>query len=228
MKTSHSEVPLRTDDQLARMGFSAAMSALLRFFLVHSDEPMHLRGLEHLLGTGSRSLQRDLAALAELGALQRRPGTGRRINYVVDKDWPLWPAIRALVVGLTHPSWLIRDALLTVEGVDAAFVYGSVARGTASADSDVDVFVVGDQVNTRLMHERLQEVAMLTGRQVNPGVYSYRKLAEGLARPDSSSRRFLREVFAGPKSWVGGSVSAVEPLAIASGATFMPPVDHAP
>ena len=57
-------------------------------------------------------------------------------------------------------------------------------------------------MDTRALHERLQELAMLTGRQVNPGIYSYRKLAEGLGRPDSLSRRFLREVFAGPKTWV--------------------------
>ncbi|WP_434478375.1 nucleotidyltransferase domain-containing protein [Gemmatimonas sp.] len=215
-------------DQLTRLGFSPTTVALLRFLLVHADEPIHLRGLQQALGAGSRSLQRDLATLMALGALQQRTGAGRRIDYVVDKGWALWPALRALVIGLTPPSWLIRDALRTVDGIDAAFVYGSTARGTANADSDVDVFVLGNEVDTRALHRGLQSVAMLTGRPVNPGIFTYRELAEGLGRPDASTRRFLREVLAGPKTWVGGSVSALEPLAIASDAAFSPPVEYAP
>ncbi len=95
------------------------------------------------------------------------------------------------MIGLTPPSWLIRDALRTVDGIDAAFASGSTARGTANADSHVDVFVFGNEVY-------------------------------------SSTRRFLREVLAGRKTWAGGSVSALEPLAIASDAAFSPPVEYAP
>jgi len=112
---------------------------------------------------------------------------------------------------------------LRASSVCSVGVATATARGTADASSDVDVFVLGDALDVRALHRRLQEVAMVTGRQVNPGLYTYQKLAERLGRPDASSRRFLREVFAGPKAWVGGSVEAIEPLAVASGATFTPP-----
>jgi predicted nucleotidyltransferase len=48
-----------------------------------------------------------------------------------------------------------RRLLLGVDGIDAAFVYGSVARGTARPDSDLDLFLVtvadlGQQQQERL------------------------------------------------------------------------------
>lgn len=63
-----------------------------------------------------------------------------------------------------------QQLLAGFEGVEGAFVYGSVARGTARPGSDVDLFVVtvgelGPEVRARLISaaERLQH-GLDTGR----------------------------------------------------------------
>jgi predicted nucleotidyltransferase len=211
-------------DRLALLGLRGSLVDLLRYFAVHPDERVHLRRLEHLFGPKSASFQRDLRALVELGALQRVDAASRRVEYELVGSWSSWPAIRSLIAGLSDPVVLVREALRGVGGVDAAFVYGSQASGRARPDSDVDVFVLGDALDRRALHRSLGEVALLTGRQVNPGLYTRIKLAERLGRPDSPSRRFLRNVLAGPKTWVAGDEDALRPLATAAGLSVLSPL----
>ena len=212
-------------DGLGLLGFRGSLADLLRYFAVHPRERIHLRRLEQLFGPKSASYQRDLRVLVELGALQRVDSSGspgRRVDYELVASWPLWPAIRTLVAELSSPVTLVREALRGVSGVDAAFVYGSHASGRARPDSDVDVFVLGDDIDRRALHRSLAEVVMLTGRQVNPGLYTPLTLAERLGRPDSPGRRFLRDVLAGPKMWVAGAEAAILPVAIAAGVGVSP------
>jgi hypothetical protein len=209
-----------SEDRLELLGFRPSLAELLRFLALHPTERVYLRRLEQLFGQKSASFQRDLRALVELGAI--RPvaalhGDARRIEYEVVMSWPLWSAIRTIVAELSGPGVLVREALRGVDGIEAAFIYGSEARGEARPDSDVDVFVLGDAVDRKALHRALAEVGLLTGRQVNPGLYSRLKLAERLGQADSVSRRFLHDVLGGPKTWIGGAIDALRPIAVAAG-----------
>lgn len=219
--SSFVRMPAASGDRLELLGFRHSLAELLRFLALHPSERIHLRRLEQLFGQKSASFQRDLRALVELGAIRRvataSPSAQRRVEYEVVMSWALWPAIRTIVAELSDPGVLVREALRGVGGIEAAFIYGSEARGQARPDSDVDVFVLGDAVDTKALHRALAEVGMLTGRQVNPGLYSRLKLAERLGQADSVSRRFLRDVLAGPKTWIGGAVDALRPIAVAAG-----------
>ncbi len=208
-------------DGLALLGIRGTKAELLRYLALHPDEPVHLRRLEQLFGPRSASFQRDLKALTELGALRRRPSCGgaaaRRVEYELVHEWALWPAVRSLIGALSDPVDLVRDAFRGVAGVDAAFIYGSLAHGSARPDSDVDVFVVGKSIDTRAMHRALVAVSVLVGRQVNPNVFTPIRLAEGLGQLHSPSRRFLSEVIGGPKRWICGEADALRPIAAAAG-----------
>ncbi len=191
------------------------MGDLLSYVMVHPGESVHLRGLERLFGERSESLQRDLRALVTLGALCRVP-SGRQVNYTVDPAWPLWPAIRSLVSELVDPVTLVGEALRGIAGVEAAFVYGSRAKGMARKDSDVDLFIFGDEVDVKALYRSLAEVAFITARQINPSIYTRMKLAERLGPAASPSRRFLGDILSGPKLWIAGAVDALRPIAAAA------------
>lgn len=75
---------------------------------------------------------------------------------------PLWPTLRRVVAQHSTLITLVREALQDVEGVATAFVYGSQATGTADAESDIDVFILGDAVDVRSMHHAFAEVSVLT------------------------------------------------------------------
>jgi hypothetical protein len=92
--------------------------------------------------------------MMELRALTREREGGRRV-YRVNETAPVWKAIRILVSSTADPSRLVEDALADVEGLEAAFIFGSVARGEQDETSDIDVLVVeSEDVNRRKLLER--------------------------------------------------------------------------
>lgn len=202
-------------DPILALGVSPSLTRLLRYFALRPGAKPGLRELQRQLGIGSLSSQRDLARLAALGVI-RRTGTGRSVRYELIESSPLWGALLQLVARGTTPEAMLGEALRDVEGVEAAFIFGSIAAGTARPDSDVDLFVVGDALDSRRFHRAVNEAGMLLGREVNPVKYTKTELAQRLA----GGARFLRETLSGPKEWVAGTPEAIAPIAIAAGVPF--------
>ena len=188
-------------DPLARVLASSALAHLVLYFVLHPDGAPHFRAIQRATGIASRSLQHELARLEELGML-RRERDGRLMRYRRVADHPRWQVFRDLVREFAAPVELLRVAVGSVPGIEAAFVYGSFARGDMNAESDIDVFALGDALkdrDTRLDLARgTLEASMLLGHEVNVTRYTRDKLA---ARRDGG---FLSAVLAGPKRWLVG------------------------
>lgn len=126
---------------------SEARARLLTHFAVYPASREHLRALERHTGLGKRSLQTELERLEAMG-LVRRQREGRRVRYVRDAAHPQWRAIDSLVRAYA-PALVLRDALRGVPGVEAAFVFGSAARGETRPDSDIDLSSTATESPTR-------------------------------------------------------------------------------
>ncbi|HEU4454597.1 MAG TPA: nucleotidyltransferase domain-containing protein, partial [Longimicrobium sp.] len=125
---------------------------------------------------------------------------GRRVVYRVDMASPRWPAFRALIRQLARPAEVMREVFSGVEGVDAAFVFGSHARGDTRPDSDVDLFVVGDETAQAAVRDPLSEAESLLGRDVDLVAYT----PERMASRAGAGSAFLERVFGEPQDWVAG------------------------
>lgn len=93
----------------------------------------------------------------------------------------------AKTVGLVE---LLRRALgPMVDRIDAAFVYGSIAKGTESTSSDIDLLVVSDRVSYAEIFEAARPVESVLGRSVNPNVMSSQEWREKRREEDSFATR---------------------------------------
>ncbi|HEV3052340.1 MAG TPA: nucleotidyltransferase domain-containing protein [Longimicrobium sp.] len=180
---------------------SRALAYLILYFLVHPDAAPHFRALQRATGLASRSLQHELARLQQLGMLQSERD-GRLMRYRRVADYPRWSPFRELVRQFADPGPVLRIALADVPGLEAAFIYGSCARGEMHPESDIDVFALGDtlkDVDTRLaLTQRTVEASVLLDREVSVTRYTRNKLE---ARRTGG---FLSSVLAGPKQWLVG------------------------
>lgn len=131
--------------------------------------------------------------------LVRREEEGRRIIYVRDSSNAQWRAIDSLV-GAYAPAEVLRDVLQDVPGVEAAFIFGSLARGDARPDSDIDLLVYGETEDAEL-GSALLEAALVLDRRVDYKPYDRDRFLRNAA-PGAS---FLPRVLAGPKRWLIGS-----------------------
>jgi len=88
---------------------------------------------------------------------------------------------------------LASDALIGVDGVTGICVYGSVARGQANEDSDIDVLVVGTDPKLRpsVLHKLLPE--KLRDGTVTISYYTWAELSEYLKRSPRFGAHLQRE-----------------------------------
>lgn len=92
-----------------------------------------------------KAAQRELATLEQI-ALVQRTRRGRQVFFRVETEHPLFADLRALLLksgGLALPR---QEALERVRGVQAAAIYGSVASGTDTGRSDIDLLVEFDDL----------------------------------------------------------------------------------
>ncbi|WP_051160781.1 nucleotidyltransferase domain-containing protein [Bradyrhizobium japonicum] len=113
-----------------------------------------------------------------------------------------FPELRSLIaktVGLREP---LRRALLPhSDRVAAAFVFGSVAKASDTATSDVDVMAVGDDLDYALLYEVFQAAETDLGRSVNPIFMTPEEWKRKKARPDS----FVDRISGQPKIFLIGN-----------------------
>lgn len=204
-------------DAFDGLGLSPALGRIIRYYLVRPDARPHQRALQRALDLGSASVRRETDRLQRLGVLRARQEENRTV-YTVAQRAPLWRALQDLAGTSGDPSAILRDALVDVEGIAAAFIFGSVARGTQREDSDIDLFVLEAAAFDRSrFHRRLTEVTLLLGREVRGIRYTPRQLGERLGDPAHPGHDFLREVLTGEQVWVAGSPGELAPIVAAAG-----------
>lgn len=187
-------------------GSKMLQKLILRFMLEPEAAP-HFRELQRGTRGGVRSLQGALRQLEARGLLVSE-GKGNRRHIRANISHPGWEALRAMVRAFVAPQDVLREAVARIPGIEAAFVFGSTARGEARPDSDVDLFVVGDEIPRLELARSVSESTAVLGREVNLVSYSRQELARRLARGD----HFLRTVAHAPKQWVLGDADAVAEL----------------
>lgn len=121
---------------------TGARGAVLALLLRTGAHPTGRR--VHSLLDGDHSLwsvQQALKALVELGIVEQTT-VGPSIIYSINEDHATVPSLRRLVdpVGMLTE---VIEAQIDTTAVDAVILFGSTATGAASADSDIDLAVIG-------------------------------------------------------------------------------------
>jgi predicted nucleotidyltransferase len=190
-----------TRKSLADALFTKTQQRVLRVLFGQPERSFYASELIRNAGTGSGAAQRELARLETSGLIVARR-IGNQKHYQANAASPLFSELRNIIlktVGLAEP---LRDALKPVSSViRAAFVYGSVAKATDQAASDIDLMVVSDSLTYGDVFDALDKVSSTLGRHVNPTVYSAAEFSKR-ARDENA---FLTRVLDGPKVWVIGS-----------------------
>ena len=148
--------------------FSDSQSRVFRWLFGQPERSYHLNELLRLTGLGSASLQRELGKLAAAG-LVRSEKVGNLRRFQANTESPVYEELAALTRKTLGAQPLLQEALEPIkEKLDLAFIYGSIAKGTDTAKSDVDVIVVGNDLLLSEVLKLLLPVESKLGRKINP------------------------------------------------------------
>ncbi|MCP4583473.1 MAG: nucleotidyltransferase domain-containing protein, partial [candidate division Zixibacteria bacterium] len=121
---------------------------------------------------------------------------------------PIYEEIRSLIVKTAGVADVIRAALTNLTNrIDLAFLYGSIARGQETKNSDADILVIGDITFGELV-EALNPAQDQIGREINPTVYPLPEFRSGL----KSGNHFLTTVLNGKKIFLYGEPNELTKL----------------
>lgn len=199
MKAKAAPPPPRTS--LADALFSTTQQRVLAYLFGQPERSFFATELIGLAGGGSGAVQRELASLAQSGLVTvTRIGTQK--HYQANPASPIYAELCSIArktVGLAEP---LREALAPLaKRIAAAFVFGSVAKRSDTAASDIDVLVLSDSVDYADAFAALQTAEARLGRTVNPTVYA----PADWRKKRRSGNAFVTKVAAQPKLFLIGT-----------------------
>jgi len=117
--------------------FTKTQQRVLALLFGQSQRSFYANEIIGLAGSGSGAVQRELARLESAGLVTVRR-IGNQKHYQANPDAPIFAELRAIVLKTFGAADVLRAALQPVWPlIDLAFVYGSLAKGTEHAGSDV-------------------------------------------------------------------------------------------
>ncbi len=186
--------------------FTKTQQKLLGLLYGRPGETFYLNEIVRLANVGKGTIKRELERMQAAG-LVTVERIGNQNHYQANADCPIYAELLVIVrktFGVVGVLQFVLEPL--VDKIDLAFVYGSVARGSMTASSDIDLLVITDQLAYSDLMGVLLVAEELLGRPVNPSVYDMaqfkRKWRDGNA--------FVSKIMKQPKLWIKGSASGIK------------------
>lgn len=181
--------------------FSKVQRCVLGLLYGNPDRSFYANELFRLAGSGTGAVVRELAKLTASGLVTVNK-IGNQKHYQANRAAPIFEELRGIVLKTFGMADVLRQGLLPISSkIAVAFIYGSVAKGTDTARSDVDVMVIGDGIDYPEVYSALMPVEEQLGRKINPSIYSNGDVLQKLKKGNA----FLTRIMAQQKIFLIGS-----------------------
>jgi len=187
---SRGAAPMRTT--MADALFTGTQQRVLGLLFGQPERSFFATELIALAGAGSGAVQRELQRLAESG-LVTVTRIGNQKHYQANRSAPIFEELRGIALKMLGAAEALRAALAPLATrVHAAWLYGSVAKGSGHAQSDIDVLVVADDLKLEELYVALGPAEKKLGRTISPTLYTRKEFQ----RRKAAKNAFLTKVLA--------------------------------
>ena|SRR5215469_4814158 len=190
---------MSTGSSLGQILFGDTRRAILALLYGNAGEQFYLREVVRRTETALGAAQRELKKLTDAGLVSREK-RGNQVYYRANSANPIFTELKGILTKTAGIRDVLYQALEPVKNrIRVAFIYGSVARGTETPSSDIDLMLIGD-VGFSEVTSYLNAVESKVGREINPTVYPPSEYVGKLKRRN----HFLRSVLGQKKVFVVG------------------------
>lgn len=186
--------------------FSRVQQRVLGLIFGHPERSFYTSEIVKNVRSGTGAVTRELARLADSGLVSVER-IGNQVHYRANSQSPIFEELQRLIIKTVALADPIRKSLEPCAAqIKAAFVYGSVAKGTDTAQSDIDLMIVGDELDYSGIYSATSEAERVLRRKINPIILSSKDWRRKVEEKDS----FIRKVNDLPKIFVVGSEKELE------------------
>ena len=176
---------------IANIGKSKTRQALYQLYFTNPQSEYYLRELERILDIPVSMIRKELIRLEDDGLfLSRKKGNQR--YYYLNKEYPLFDEFKSIIFKTIGVKGLLKEKLAAILGIETSFIYGSYAKNMENPQSDIDVFIIGDADEKRIIDatRRLEEKLK---REINYTLYSRSEFNAKKRKKDSFILEVLKE-----------------------------------
>ena len=148
--------------------FSKVQQRVLGLLFGQPDRSFYTSEILRHVDSGVGAVDRELTRLQRCG-LVTVERVGNQKHYRANKQAPVFEDLRGLLEKTVNVTEALKKSFERyASGIHSAFVFGSVAQGSDTANSDVDVLVIGDDLNYSDLYTAAQEAELTLKRPVHP------------------------------------------------------------
>lgn len=193
--------PLAPGDAL----FTKVQQRVLGIIFSNPERSFYGNEIIRLADSGTGAVQRELQRLQSAG-LVTVERIGNQKHFRANRSAPVFEELRSLVLKTSGLADVVRTVLAPfAEQIDAAFIFGSVAKQTATTESDVDLMIISDVLTYPDLFAALEAASQRLDRVISPTLYTSAEFSKRVTRRNA----FLTKVLAGPRIWLIGSDDAL-------------------
>lgn len=174
--------------------FGKTKRSILALLFGHADEAFHLRKILRLADISPGAGQRELKKLAEAGLITRSVKENQ-VLFQANPHCPVFPEMKTLMAKTAGAADVLRAALDPLKKqIFLALIYGSLARGSAGKESDLDLLIVGQATFEEIV-DALYPVQDRLRREINPLVMSPEEFRKRLSHGDHLTGEIMNSPF---------------------------------
>jgi len=182
--------------------FTKTQQRVLALFFGKPDRSYYTNEIFRLTAMGRGTVQKELERLisADLVTVTK---IGNQKHYQVNPGSPIYTELLTIVRKTFGVADVIREALTPIsDKISVAFIYGSVAKNTDTKTSDLDLMLIGEELNYGDVMSLLVATEEEIQRVINPNILTTEEFSKRL----KSGRTFINRIIEQPKIMVQGSI----------------------
>ena len=161
---------------------SGLRKGLLTHLYSNRSARFYVRQMAALLGVDPTNLSRELSRLENEGLL-RSEVEGRQRYYSINPEYPYLKPLFTMLQGSIGIVPTLHQTLKGMQGISAAYIYGSLAKGEADAASDIDILIIG-QPDQSALATKIRRAEKILHREVNYTLLKPQELKRKLKMQD--------------------------------------------
>jgi predicted nucleotidyltransferase len=176
--------------------FSKVQQRVLGLIFGRPERSFYMSEVVRAVRSRTGAVGRELSRLQRSGLVSVER-IGNQKHYRANRNSPIFHELQSLVVKTVVLSEPLRQALAPwSDRIKAAFVFGSVAKGRETASNDIDLAVIGDELNYSDLYTALEDAQSALRRKVSPVFFS----PKDWNRKASDTASFVSKMASQPKS----------------------------
>ena len=182
--------------------FTKTQQKVLGLLFGKPDQSFYTNEVMRWVSMGRGTVSRELDKLVAAGILTSTR-VGNQNHYQANMSNPVYQELVGIVRKTFGVADEIREALKPFDDkIELAFIYGSLAKGSDTKSSDVDLMLVGKEIHYGDIMEVLIPLEESLQRTINPTIYEPQDFKTKLDKGNS----FITRVMDLPKIMIKGII----------------------